>query len=722
MARTRLFFVGLLAVGLISAGLFYLLMRHYALMEPERWFLPGALGYESGRRPSGPAIGAARAGSPRAGRGGFLTRALGADAEWGRRNHLTAPLAFSHNLGNVFPPELAVEHPEFFPLADGQRLQPSRNGALYWNPDIAREDVARYAAAAARKYFVAHLEAPSFALGVNDALIWGESSELLDLVRPGAWFRERPDYSNLVYTFMNRAAAELSRTHPEKYLGALAYYWAENAPDFPLHRQVIPFLTADRAQGYDREFQAEEFQLQNRWADIAGVHTAEPAPSSGAGREGTGTTPPRRLGLYDYLYGSGYLIPRIHTRLLAENLRHARRAGFTDYYAEMNPNWGLDGPMPWLAAQLLQDPERSEAALLEEYYRRYFETAAVPMRGFFERCEDLWMRQPGPPYWLKHYRNESQAVVFPLEACRELRTRLDAAARLAQTDKVRQRVRLVSDAFGVTERFVLFQAARDRVARRSLAPATDQRALAVALTDYLEKRRDFIRYATNLRVEQPLALAPFGWDDYLKNDPAAAALLRLNAAAGNDDQVNALRLALEARRAATGRELLRDGAMAGQTKPARMIAGMEYSVALPADWVSQVEPSQFHRAELLGPANARILRIGGSKDTTISQWDPVGGAGVHVARVAVRGRVSPGTAVSLVFAWLDAKGRHVGFKGMRLPDGEWPEWVALQQAGPPPEGAVWVGIGLRVQNQVRDDWVEAREFSLQHFESAKPRD
>jgi hypothetical protein len=57
--------------------------------------------------------------------------------------------------------------------------------------------------------------------------------------------------------------------------------------------------------------------------------------------------------------------------------------------------------------------------------------------------------------------------------------------------------------------------------------------------------------------------------------------------------------------------------------------------------------------------------------------------------------------VSLTFAWLDGREQHLGFKALRLPDGEWPEWVTLQQAGLPPAGAVWVGMGLRVQNKLR---------------------
>ena len=38
------------------------------------------------------------------------------------------------------------------------------------------------------------------------------------------------------------------------------------------------------------------------------------------------------------------------------------------------------------------------------------------MRAFFEKCEALWMQQPGPSYWLKYYYNEDQAGLFPAAA------------------------------------------------------------------------------------------------------------------------------------------------------------------------------------------------------------------------------------------------------------------------------------------------------------------
>lgn len=811
--------------------------------QPERWFAPGAVGMERGSDGGGQTadVGApAAAGSPasavrrppsgsfRRPSSGFLTRGLsGVPAQWAERNAITSRLAFSHNLAGVFPPSLYDAHPEFFPLVDGQRLRPPP-GSGFWNPDIAREDAARYAAETARKHFDAHPADESYPLGVNDALVWGESPELLALTddrgqraedRSGnggpKWFRERPDYSNLVFTFMNRAAAELAKTHPDKYLGALAYYWAENVPDFPLHPQVVPFLTADRSQGYDPAFKQEEFELQERWgrrrADDTGrradgrgqrADNTEPraevlrppssdSPSQPSAVSRLPSTPPRRLGLYDYLYGGGFLIPRIHTKLLAENLRHARRVGFTDYYAEIYPNWGLDGPMPWLTAQLLQDPEQPLETLLDEYYARYFREAAVPMRQFFARCEELWMAQPGPPYWLKHYRNQSQAVVFPAAAVRELRGLLDAAQRDAWFDRTRARVQQVSAAFGVTERFLAFHDGRDRLKRLALGTAPEGAEVVAALNSYLEARRDFIRYTTELQRADPLAVRAFGWDDYLKDDPVPVALFAILRAEGStagppltggpgdesgrfsgkapatsagptlldEPKVAALWKAISSAETAVplltqratltpgsparerrdrdaagepgeqmrvrteGRnaglpasELLRNPGMKGAVNPARTMAGLPYGVALPAEWQSRVEPAQFHRAELVDEGTERAVRISGTKDTTVSQWAPLPARGIddsgalQRAAITVRGRVSPGTAVHLVFSWLDAKERHLGFKMVRLPDGDWPQWVTLRQAGVPPAGATWVGLGLRVQNQVKGDWVEAKGF------------
>ena len=668
-----------------------------------RFYLPGPLGNE--RVPASkltPLAGDASV--------GFASRHIGLrtaeEQAWGRHNGLTDSLPFSHALDRVFPPELYETQPNFFPLADGTRFRPTR-GNYYWNPDLGREDVAHHAAEEARRYFSANPAAISFGLGVNDGLVFGESPETLALIQPARWFRGRPDYSSLVFTFMNRAATTLARSHPDKYLGALAYYWCENVPPFPVHPQVIPFLTADRSQSYDLVFREEEFSLQRAWAAALGAKgstgptTATPPATSNAGAN-------PRLGLYDYLNGYGFLVPRVPIRAFAEHLKHAQAVGFTDYYGESNRNWGIDGPYPWIIAQLLQNPGLSVDGLLDEYYTHYFQSAASPMRRFFERCEEQWMRQSGPSYWLKFYRNEAQAVLFPEDVLVELRGLLEAARDRAGRGIIAQRVALVADAFGVTERLVRFHQARDRVARAVLtdAPAGTERApgLAEALAAYRARRSDFIRYTVSLTHREPLAFYPINYDDWLRNDPTFAATEALQA---------------PPKRLDAGLERLPGGDFAGPLRPGRRIAGLQYGVDLPGAWQSRLEPTEHGTARLEDSAGAdaagggRILRLSAQVNATVFQWLPATAGRQYAASVRVRGRISPSDAVMLTLGYLDAQQRPLGKpKVIRVPDGDWPNWVTLQQGQQAPEKAAWVGIAIRVQNQIGEDWAEFREFSL----------
>ena len=601
-------------------------------------------------------------------------------------------------------------------MVNGKRERPAEHSQS-WNPDLGRPDVAIHAANAARNAFIAEPGRVSFGLGVNDGLLYGESPELLAAVTPMRWFRDRPDYSNLTFRFMNRAAEELSRSHPDKFLGTLAYYWEENTPDFPVHPQVLPFLTADRSQGYDAAFRREEFSLQERWAKAG----------------------PRRLGLYDYLDGIGFLIPRIHTRLIAENICHARGIGFTDYYGEASPNWGIDGPMTWLVAQLLSDPNQNADALLDEYYTRYFKESAVPMRRFFERCEEQWMRQPGHSYWLKHYRNESQADLFPLAVCAELRQLLDEAGRLARQSKVQARVALVSDAFGVTERFVLMNEVRAQLSREIAFKRLAGRAGAELLEAYLDARREFIRFTEATTTRQPLAFSTILYQDFLRNDPTLAAVAALGAQGdvSSHAQPDQLGVAFQglpelgladclafARAVAVGAttERLTDGGLEGELRPERKIAGLPYRIALPGAWQSKVEPTRTHSGEVTAAA-ARSgmagLRISGAVNTTIFQWLPAKPDQVYVASVHTRGQVTSSNAVFLTFGWLDSQGRNLGKPtAARLPDGSWPDWVQLQQGARAPAGTAWVGVGVHLQNQMRGDWAEFDDFSLREVSSA----
>ena len=667
-----------------------------AVALPRRNFMPGDMGWERGTAPRQPAANA------------FLTRAFSGiervdGGAWARENGLGRALGFSHNLAEIFPADLAGKHPEFFPLVQGLRLSPTK-GAGYWNPDLGRLDVAEWTAEAARRHFARFPEDVSFAIGINDGLAFGESAETLARVWPPRWFRGRPNYSDLIFGFANRAAESLSTTHPDKYLGALAYYWCEQVPDFAVHRQVIPFLTADRSQGYDRSFRAEELALQARWAQAG----------------------PARLGLYDYVYGHGFLVPRQHPHLLAENLRAARRLGFTDYYAEVGPNWGIDGPQPWVLAQLLLDPEQPVEGLLDEYYARHFREAAAPMRRFFERCEAQWLSQSGSSYWLKHFRNESQATLFPSAVCGELRRELSDAKQLARSERVRDRTAFVADAFSVSERLVALQERRAELSRWLAKPNRNTEAGLERLERYLAARRGFIVTARDVTRRLPLAFAPINYDDFLRNDPTFAAALALvqsgsdvvqaKLGAVSERDVREAVTYSRARQSGQGVERLQDGSLETPPLAAQIIAGLAFGIGLPEGWKSQVEPTERHRGELTPNAahtGNRGLRISGATNTTVYRWLSVTPGAFYVTQMQVRGRVTPSNAVTLGLGWLDEQQRHLGTVEIaRLPDGSWPDWQTLTQGARAPATAAWVGLGLRVQNQMPGDWAEFDDFSL----------
>jgi hypothetical protein len=160
-----------------------------------------------------------------------------------------------------------------------------------------------------------------------------------------------------------------------------------------------------------------------------------------------------------------------------------------------------------------------------------------------------------------------------------------------------------------------------------------------------------------------------------------------------------------------GVEIALNRNFAGAVLPARRIADLYYGVALPAPWQSRVEPAEYHQAGMVA-AQPGVLRISGSKDTQVFQWVELKNHKFARAQVNVRGKVSTSGVVMITLGWLDNQQRHLGTTTMRLPEGEWSEWVTLTQADNVPVNAAWVGVGFRVQDQAKDDWVEACDFSL----------
>jgi len=424
---------------------------------------------------------------------------------WERHNLCRGRYNFHHNLIRIFvPSKVAVEHPEWFPEINGQRRRPRDDHDHRWQPCFSNPEVARFAAETARKYFDAHPTAASFSLGMNDTSADGfcqcGACRALDPTDPAQQKTPRglPNYSNRFFTFANRVAEHLAQTHPDKYLGCLAYHVTEPPPTFPVHPRIIPYLTAGRANWTDPAIRAGDQKLIREWCAKVPV-----------------------VGIYDYYYGSGFVSPRIFTRLSEESLKFAHRAGVRGFYAEIYSTWSLDGPKAWVASQLLWNVNLSADELVEDFCRGLFGSAAAPMREYFRFLEARWMqRPPGSTVMWAGFYDAKQLDLWPPDVCAKARALLAAAERAAANDDetIRQRVRLYSDGFRQTELWsALYQA------EKSLRSPSDLRR-------YLEAAHALAAWQQEVIHPNPLHRAVKPFEERSRNAPGArvsSALLML---------------------------------------------------------------------------------------------------------------------------------------------------------------------------------------------------
>jgi hypothetical protein len=767
--------------------------------QEARWFMPGYWGYEHGSAASAP------------GKEAWLTRSMDiggkpGEKSWHDFNQLGSNLNFIHNLSNIVRIEDRATHPEWFPLVGGERYKPDP-ARVNWQPDLASEAVVAHAAdiAAAslrssqelrsksprsgtgNKSGSPGLPVASFGLGINDALIFGESPEVLSWVYPPRYFRDRPDYSNLIFHFTNRVAEEvekrmaaakpaqsasssvvgrelaragfadpdadandehgLSKLKPytefadqirhgttkvgpykgkDWLLGCLAYYWCEQVPDFPVHPNVVPYLCADRSQFYDQAFRAEERELQTRW----------------------GAKGPKRLGLYDYLDGYGFAIPRIHTQALIDNLKHAHGAGFTDYFGEASQNWGLEGPQSWLVAQLLAHPEAEGKELLDEYYSRYFAEAAGPMRAYFERCEQIWMSQPAPSDWLKYFRNESQAELFPSSECERLRALLTEAQTLARSEKVRHRVALVSAAFGATERLAKMWEAKKAVSYELVAdPKASSSKLVAGSSELIANSSKLIAFSQELVADSPDASGP----ELMANSSKLKAMLSALERAEADfktyvawlDKAYPLALykgahpdffwmspASAAREFLTAARngpptLLRSASLDGPKLPGLWIAGLQYRLSLPEGWIGKMEPAEAARAELCPEASrtGKVgLRLSNQRYASVGTWQHLTEPNkTLVISAYARGHLSPAGRVLLQVNFVDGQNklmpqvygmRYIPIEGWNSDRNQTPAWEKLLVSVKPPAGAIWLSVSIVTAYMMKGDTADVADIEI----------
>lgn len=623
--------------------------------EPEKRFFPN---YPWRERPS------------------FVERRFSPDlTDYARRNRLNRMYAFNHNLAKVFDPDAYEQDPELFAEVNGRRKPPKKNAATDPQPDFTYEGSVELAARAALDHFEQHPHARSFSLSINDNVLFDTGAPTEAAVTPLRYFRSRPDYTDLVFGFMNRVAERVfdqggawtTASGEKRYLTALAYYWTEPAPSIPIHPRVMPVLTSDRAQWHDPDYRIEDQTLIRAWT------------RSGA----------ERVATWDYYFGAPYLYPRQFNQWMDASLKTLSDAGVEVFFTQLPAFWGLDGAKAWLASELLWNADQNASELLDEYYLEFFGPAAAPMRAFYEMAEKHRNEHEGEAEWIKLYKDEASIALFSNTALADLREYLDEAAGFVETgSRFARRVAVVSQAFKLTEHYAAYDTARRALVRMCLQKATySKETIQSQLERFRTARSAYESYFESFL--QTDYAPPRRQIALSQSNPEALAL-------GVIDDVEAREFI----------SLSRDPRLGHHGYETRNFLGPE----LPAlhDWMIDYRPSEnfevFDRA-VKSPRSG--LRITNADIVSVFGVFPVFSNQEYLLRCEAAWQISLDNRVPIDVAWLDREGTSLRRSvTLRIPLGS---SAAVERFSLPlraPANAYKVRIRIVVSRQYAGDFLE----------------
>ena len=605
--------------------------------------------------------------------------------DFARRNRLNQIYSFNHNLAKVFSEEVFATTPEVFSEVNGRRKVPRGSCGTDPQPDLTHPESIEVAAQAAISHFADNPNSKSFSLSINDNVLFDTTERTEAAVSPLRYFRTRPNYTDLVFGFMNQVAKRVfeeggawqTPTGEDRYLTALSYYWAEPAPTITIHPRVMPVLTSDRAQWHDPDYRTQDKALIQAWA------------ASGA----------ERVATWDYYFGAPLLYPRQFNQWIVESIRHLSDEGIDVFYSQLPSFWGLDGAKAWFTAELLWNPEQDANALLDEYYDNFFGPASAPIRAFYETAERHRNDNEGQADWIKLYKDESGIALFSPEVLAEMRDYIELAeAKIGipakqDASRFQKRVQVVSEAFRLTELYADFDQSRRALVQACLDSESSAN-IETLLAQFKIAANDYRAY----------------FEEYTENAKYSPERRRIALSQSNPE-----RLARGLIKPAPQEFIsqLRDPKLEHVGNRMRNFLGP----LLPQveDWHLDYRASEHFAVEaseasVLGDSG---LRVSGSDIVSIFNTFPVVSNKTYELRITGTWKISLDNRAHIHVTWLDRDGRNLETElPLRLPIEHRNEPVAIRLPFTAPNEAEDVRFRIVVSRQYPGDYLDISELDF----------
>ncbi len=329
-----------------------------------------------------------------------------------------------HFLKNFFTAEVYKKHPEFAPTPP---LFMSQNVT---QPKFQAKGISEFTYKAAIRFFEENPNSTAVSIGMNDSPWFDRDTKTNP--PPNEIFRNYLSYSNTYFAFANLTAKLLQISNPEKFVITLAYYNLENAPDFKLSPNIVPFLTSDRANYFDTNYKNEDFALLKRWEN-SGIKV---------------------LAIYDYNFGRPYYVPRNIEDYIWEGITEAKKLKIAKaYFGESNPIWAYDAAKIWVLSRLINGDKRSPQELETEFYKSIYPTSHKEIFKFFTLSKSAWKNRSSSTSLLAFIKKYSVAEIFSDAILQEMEKTLKAAESLDTKGKETLRIAQIRLCFEASKAF-----------------------------------------------------------------------------------------------------------------------------------------------------------------------------------------------------------------------------------------------------------------------------
>lgn len=322
---------------------------------------------------------------------------------------------FVHSLDTLVPRELYRDHPEYFPLIEGKRVDGYVQRCLS-NPEVVKMAIAKV-----RQWIHDHPEATIISVSQNDTRNWCQcdTCKALDDQEgsPAASF----------IRFVNTIAEDIEKDYPNIRIDTLAYQYTRKPPKTlrPRPNVIIrlcsieccfahPLATCESAE--DERFRDDILA----WQPVA-----------------------RKLYIWDYTTNFGhYQQPFPNFDALKPNVQFFVQHGVSGLFEQGNYSgggFGELGPLrAYLLAELLWNPDTDIERHIREFLKAYYGKAAPQVRAYL----DLLERQVTDGKIRLHISDSPKSAYLNEGFLNEANGILEAAEQAANDDATRFRVQV----------------------------------------------------------------------------------------------------------------------------------------------------------------------------------------------------------------------------------------------------------------------------------------